>query len=132
MSTYVYFNKYSIAINLTYEQTVLRCIQPFVLARFMRCLLPCSTKSLKEVICWAALNSVFPWFMFTIRHMGLTRGFLAGMHLRCAYHGLIFRKVRLINNVRLHIYLIFQSDYSIINGIIRSALQWKNYQYNDK
>lgn len=71
-----------------------RFIQPFVLARFIRCLVPCSKKSLWEVIFWAALTCVFPWLMFTTRHLGLTRAFLAGMHLRCAYHGLIFRKVR--------------------------------------
>ncbi|CAF3673694.1 unnamed protein product [Rotaria sordida] len=72
---------------------MLRFIQPFVLARFLRCLVPCSKKSFAEMICWAALNSVFPWLMFTIRHTGLSRGFLAGMHIRCAYHGLIFRKI---------------------------------------
>ncbi|CAF0882686.1 unnamed protein product [Rotaria sp. Silwood1] len=58
---------------------MLRFIQPFVLARFIRCLIPCSKISLPEVICWAALNSAFPWLMFTIRHMGLIRGFLAGL-----------------------------------------------------
>ncbi|CAM4790952.1 unnamed protein product [Rotaria magnacalcarata] len=33
-----------------------------------------------------------PWIDRLEKHLGLTRAFLAGMHIRCAYHGLIFRK----------------------------------------
>ena len=50
--------------------------------------------SLTEAIILASLTSAFPWIMFLFRHMGFTRAFLAGMRLRCAYSGLIFRKVR--------------------------------------
>jgi hypothetical protein len=31
--------------------------------------------------------------MFLTRNMALALGFQAGMHLRCAYHGLMYRKV---------------------------------------
>ena len=48
---------------------------------------------LRDAIILATLTSAFPWIMFLFRHMGFTRAFLAGMHLRCAYSGLIFRKV---------------------------------------
>ncbi|CAF0969687.1 unnamed protein product [Rotaria sordida] len=89
----IYRYRYGIIGIYLFIYTMLRFIQPFVLARFLRCLVPCSKKSFAEMICWAALNSVFPWLMFTIRHTGLSRGFLAGMHIRCAYHGLIFRKI---------------------------------------
>ena len=71
-----------------------RFVQPFVLARFIRCLEPCSIMSFASMILWATLNSILPWFMFIARHTAFTLGFRAGMHLRCAYHGLIFRKVR--------------------------------------
>jgi hypothetical protein len=50
--------------------------------------------SLTEAIILASLTSAFPWIMFLCRHMAFTRAFLAGMRLRCAYSGLIFRKVR--------------------------------------
>ncbi|CAF2098508.1 unnamed protein product [Rotaria magnacalcarata] len=89
----IYRYRYGIIGIFLFVYTMLRFIQPFILARFIRCLVPCSKISLSEMICWAALNSVFPWLMFTIRHLGLTRAFLAGMHIRCAYHGLIFRKM---------------------------------------
>jgi hypothetical protein len=49
--------------------------------------------SLTEAIILATLTSAFPWIMFLSRHMAFMRAFLAGMHLRCAYSGLIFRKV---------------------------------------
>lgn len=50
--------------------------------------------SLTEAINLALLTSAFPWLMFLCRHMGFIRAFLAGMRLRCAYSGLVFRKVR--------------------------------------
>jgi hypothetical protein len=70
-----------------------RFIQPFVLARFIRYFAPCSKMSLTEAIVLASLTSAFPWVMFLCRHMAFMRAFLAGMRLRCAYSGLIFRKV---------------------------------------
>ncbi|CAF4747859.1 unnamed protein product [Rotaria socialis] len=89
----IYRIRYGIIGIFLFVYTMLRFIQPFILARFIRCLVPCSKISLSEMICWAALNSAFPWLMFTTRHLGLTHAFLAGMHIRCAYHGLIFRKM---------------------------------------
>ena len=68
-------------------------MQPFVLARFIRYFAPCSSVSLTEAIVLAALTSAFPWLMFFCRHMALAQAFLAGMRLRAAYSGLIFRKV---------------------------------------
>jgi hypothetical protein len=49
--------------------------------------------SLNEAIILATLTSVFPWIMFVTRNMAFMRAFLGGMRLRCAYSGLIFRKV---------------------------------------
>lgn len=52
--------------------------------------------TLREVAFWGVLNSLFPWLMSVLRQLAYTQGFLEGMHLRCAYNGLIFRKVRMI------------------------------------
>ena len=59
------------------------------------------------MLIWAALNSTLPWLMFMTRHMALTLAMRAGMHLRCAYHGLIFRKVRI---VRFNILVLLNVD----------------------
>ena len=48
------------------------------------------------MLLWAALNSILPWLMFAARHTALRLGFRAGMHLRCAYSGVLLRKVRVI------------------------------------
>ena len=49
--------------------------------------------STTEAIILAILTSAFPWVMFLCRHMAFIDAFLAGMRLRCAYSGLVFRKV---------------------------------------
>ena len=76
-----------------FPKTILRFLQPFILARFVRYFVPCSNMSLIEVVLWAVLNSLVPFLMLITRQMAYTRAFIDGMHLRCAYNGLIFRKV---------------------------------------
>ncbi len=49
--------------------------------------------SLNEAIILATVTSAFPWIMFVSRNIALVGAFLGGMRLRCAYSGLIFRKV---------------------------------------
>ena len=55
--------------------------------------------SLGEAVVLATLTSAFPWIMSFSRNMAFMRAFLSGMRLRCAYSGLIFRKVRNINYI---------------------------------
>ncbi|CAF1514132.1 unnamed protein product [Adineta steineri] len=88
-----YGSRYAIIGIFLFIYTICRFIQPFVLARFIRYFAPCSTMPLTEAIQLATLTSAFPWIMFLCRHMAFIRAFLAGMRLRCAYSGLIFRKI---------------------------------------
>ncbi|CAM4809475.1 unnamed protein product [Rotaria magnacalcarata] len=89
----IYGHRYSIIGIILFIYTICRFIQPFVLARFIRYFAPRSNISSTEVIILASLTSFFPWIMFLCRHMAFTRAFLAGMHLRGAYSGLVFRKI---------------------------------------
>ncbi|UJR31942.1 hypothetical protein I4U23_019415 [Adineta vaga] len=49
--------------------------------------------SLTDAILLTSLTSIFPWIMFFCRNMAFMRAFLTGMRLRCAYTGLVFRKI---------------------------------------
>ncbi|CAF2646337.1 unnamed protein product [Rotaria sp. Silwood2] len=89
----VYGNRYFIIGFFLLMHTITRFIQPFLLARFVRYFAPCSNISFTEAIILAILTSACPWIMFLTRHMSFIRSFLGGMHLRCAYSGLIFRKI---------------------------------------
>ncbi len=89
--------------------------------------------SLTEAIILASLTSVFPWIMFLFRHLAFTRAFLAGMRLRCAYSGLIFRKVRNRSSInRKNESVFIHIDYKIIDRIIRNTFKWKTCQYVNK
>lgn len=123
-----YFRMNDKAMIFFLFQTLCRFTQPFILARFIRYFAPCSNMSLTDAIILATLTSLFPWIMFLFRHMSFARSFLAGMHLRCAYSGLIFRKV---GDKEVQSSFFFVLDYEIIHWIIGKTFQWKDYQFVD-
>ena len=90
--------------------------------------------SLTEVIVLAVLTSAFPWLMFFCRHMALARAFLAGMRLRAAYSGLIFRKVSELIVARewQNVTPSRTVDNATVRGIARSTFQWENSEYADE
>ncbi|CAF0879243.1 unnamed protein product [Adineta ricciae] len=84
--------------------TICRFIQPFILARFIRYFAPCSNVPFRDAVLLATLTSAFPWIMFLSRHMAFIRAFIAGMRLRCAYSGLVFRKIMKLSTRSLGIH----------------------------
>lgn len=74
----------------------------------------------QEAVILAALTSAFPWIMFLCRHMAFIRAFLAGMRLRCAYTGLVFRKVFEKQEFTYETYLCMIVDYEIVHTVIGS------------
>ena len=86
-----------------------------------------------EAIVLATLTSAFPWLMFLCRHMAFMRAFLAGMRLRCAYSGLVFRKVckecfgKVFRDQQL-----LDLDHEIIDRSVGTTLEWKDRQSVDQ
>ena len=78
----------------------------------------------RDAVILATLTSAFPWIMFLCRHMAFIQAFIAGMRLRCAYSGLVFRKVIEEQEVTFETYLSKIVDYEIIHTVIGNPFQW--------